>query len=77
MDYSEAAQWLGVPRKWLETEVQNNRAPHVRLGKYVRFTQQHLDAIVAKHEKHGGPAPTPVVGTGPRPAPRRRSRQPS
>jgi len=59
-NYTQAAQWLGVPRKWLEAEVQAGRAPHTRLGRHVRFTQGHLDAIVAAGERLPAPVPVPV-----------------
>lgn len=49
-NYTQAAEWLGVPQKWLEAKVQAGEAPHTRLGKHVRFSQQHLDAIVAAGE---------------------------
>ena len=49
-NYEQAAEWLGVPKRWLEDQVRAGNAPHAKLGKHVRFTQQHLDAIVRAGE---------------------------
>lgn len=69
--YAEAAAWLGVPRKWLEDRVQRGEAPHTRLGKHVRFTQAHLDAIVVAGESR---VSTVVVPTELKPLKRGRAR---
>jgi hypothetical protein len=53
-NYDQAAAWLKVSKRWLEAQVAQG-APHVRLGKYVRFSQANLDAIV----KAGEPRPLP------------------
>jgi excisionase family DNA binding protein len=58
-DYEAAAAWLGVPLGWLKQEVREGRAPHVRLGKYVRFSQAHLDRLVAEREVPGPPGSRP------------------
>jgi len=50
-NYAQAAKWLGVPQTWLEAKVQAGEVPHTRLGKHVRFTQEHLDAIVRAGER--------------------------
>ena len=50
-NYDEAAAWLGVARSWLEAEVQAGRVSHTRLGKHVRFTQEHLDELIARGEE--------------------------
>jgi excisionase family DNA binding protein len=47
----EAAEWLGIPPRSLEAMVTANRVPHTRIGKHVRFAQEHLDAIVAAGER--------------------------
>lgn len=64
--YDEAAAWLGVSVRWLHRGVQAGRLPHTRLGKHVRFTKEHLDAIVAAGERSGPkPAATnKVAGSG-------------
>lgn len=57
--YDDAAAWLGVPRAWLEEEVRAGRVSHVKLGRHVRFTQTHLDDLVAAREVRasGGASP--------------------
>lgn len=72
-NYEQAAEWLGVPQRWLEDQVQAGKAPHARLGKHVRFTQEHLDFIVRSHEPmRTAPAAPEPAAAGPRPSGRRR-----
>jgi excisionase family DNA binding protein len=79
-NYDQAAAWLGVARGWLEAEVQAGRVSHTRLGKHVRFTQEHLDELVARGERRAStpdsvaPPPSLPVRT-PRPLPGRQRRQ--
>ncbi len=35
---------LGVPHTWILAEARANRIPHVRLGKYVRFDLDDIEA---------------------------------
>ena len=65
-NYAEAAAWLGVSTKWLQRRVQSGAIPHARFGKYVRFSQEHLDAIVAAGEPKPSmvAAPTAVRRSG-------------
>lgn len=44
IDAEAASQRLGVPKSWVAAEARANRIPHVRLGKYVRFDVEALDA---------------------------------
>jgi excisionase family DNA binding protein len=67
-DISEAAAYLNVPYSWLRDKVTERRVPFTRLGKHVRFTEDHLDQIVAAGEQPV--APSPARG-------RRRRRSPS
>lgn len=48
---AEAAEALNVPVSWLRSSVTARRVPHTRLGRYVRFTDAHLTAIVADGER--------------------------
>jgi excisionase family DNA binding protein len=59
---SEAAAALNVPEGWLRKKVSAGVVPHTRLGKHVRFTQEHLTQIVAA----GEPAvfASPSLGNG-------------
>jgi excisionase family DNA binding protein len=42
----EAARLLNVPVGWLSKKVSAHEVPHTRLGKHVRFTQEHIDLII-------------------------------
>ena len=42
----EAAVRLGVTRGWIYERTRRNALPHHKLGKFVRFTEQDLQAIV-------------------------------
>lgn len=72
MDYTAAAQWLGVPKSWLEREVQAGRAPHTRLGKHVRFTRYHLDQLVTSNERGVKVVAPPAPAMTLKPSPKRR-----
>jgi excisionase family DNA binding protein len=47
LDYQQAADRLGVTKKWLQRAVQQRRIPHHRLGHYVRFTECDLAEFIA------------------------------
>lgn len=47
----EAAEWLNVPVGGLRKAVSARKVPFTKIGKHVRFTQAHLDAIVAAGEQ--------------------------
>jgi excisionase family DNA binding protein len=47
MDFAAAAEWLDIPEKTLRVYVAARKVPHTRVGRHVRFSQAHLDAIVA------------------------------
>jgi excisionase family DNA binding protein len=40
----EAAALLNVPSSWILREARAGRVPHVRLGRYVRFDAEALEA---------------------------------
>jgi excisionase family DNA binding protein len=44
LDAKAAADLLGVPSTWVLAEARADRIPHVRLGKYVRFQADELEA---------------------------------
>ena len=44
--YTEAAERLVVAISWLQHGVQRGEIPCTRVGRYVRFTEADLDAIV-------------------------------
>jgi excisionase family DNA binding protein len=44
LDAKAAAELLGVPASWVLAEARVDRIPHIRLGKYVRFETDQLEA---------------------------------
>lgn len=42
-DATEAGRLLSVPASWVLAEARANRIPHVRLGRYVRFSADDLE----------------------------------
>ncbi len=51
MSIDQAAEVLGIPAKTLAGMVTARTVPHTRIGKHVRFTDEHLAAIVAAGEE--------------------------
>jgi excisionase family DNA binding protein len=43
LDATEAGRLLSVPASWVLAEARANRIPHVRLGRYVRFSADELE----------------------------------
>lgn len=44
LDAKQAGELLGVPPSWLLRQAREDKVPHVRLGKYVRFDSADLEA---------------------------------
>lgn len=44
LDAGQAAVILNVPQSWVAAEARAGRIPHVRLGRYVRFSRDELIA---------------------------------
>ena len=44
LDAAGAAELLNVPKTWVLAEARAERCPHVRLGRYVRFDAEELEA---------------------------------
>jgi excisionase family DNA binding protein len=66
---AEAAEFLNVPYNWLRVKVTERKVPHARIGKHVRFTEQHLAEIIATgeiaaldHDSRGGRQAPPMRG---------------
>jgi excisionase family DNA binding protein len=51
LDIPAAAEWLNVPEGWLRKKVTAGEVTCTRLGKHVRFSADHLAAIVADGEQ--------------------------
>jgi excisionase family DNA binding protein len=43
VDAAEAGRLLSVPASWVLAEARADRIPHVRLGRYVRFSAEDLE----------------------------------
>ena len=69
LEPQEVAEYLGMKVRWVYEEAKAGRLPHVRLGRYVRFRQESIDAWLEARES----AVTMPVGTN-RPAGGRTSR---
>lgn len=63
----DAAAWLDIPPKTLQGYVTARTVPFTFVGKHVRFSQAHLDAIVAAGEQPVAEVPSAlrIVGTHP------------
>jgi excisionase family DNA binding protein len=67
----EAAAILRVKPSWLERQAAARKIPFTMLGGSYRFTNEHLAAIVALHEKGPGAVKAGAAKNGPRKAPAR------
>ena len=56
LDASEVAERLAVPVSWVRQESREGRIPHVRLGRYVRFSEDEVLAWVDSLKSGGGSA---------------------
>jgi excisionase family DNA binding protein len=65
IDAEAAGALLGVPDSWVLAQARSDRIPHVRLGRYVRFDADELEAWWR------GRMRGPGVRPGPGPVPRR------
>ena len=55
LEAEDVAGLLGMTTDWIYREVRAGRLPHIRLGRYVRFRRESIDAWLDAHE-HGGRA---------------------
>jgi excisionase family DNA binding protein len=54
LDAAGLAELLDIPKTWLLAEARAERIPHVRLGRYVRFDPQEVEAWLKARRR--GPA---------------------
>jgi excisionase family DNA binding protein len=50
----DVARYIGMTADWVYREVRAGRMPHIRLGRYVPFRRESIDAWLAARER--GPA---------------------
>ncbi|MBA3735129.1 MAG: helix-turn-helix domain-containing protein [Actinobacteria bacterium] len=53
LDVEEAAELIGVPVSWIQRACRADEIPHVRVGRYIRFRRESLEAWVAQKERGG------------------------
>jgi excisionase family DNA binding protein len=63
----EIAEILSVPERWVREHTRSGLLPHVRLGRYVRYREESVQAWLVEQER-GGAAwrkhrPVPASGT--------------
>lgn len=58
LDIAGLAEKLGVPRTWVRDKVTAREIPFTKIGRHVRFTEQHFQAIVAAGEEPTATTPT-------------------
>ncbi len=51
LNAQQAAELLGVPPSWVLAQARRDSIPHVRLGRYVRFRADDLDAWAAERAR--------------------------
>jgi excisionase family DNA binding protein len=49
----EAAELLRVPVSWLYERTRTNSVPHIKLGKYLRFDRDELNAWLEELKRDG------------------------
>jgi excisionase family DNA binding protein len=54
LEADDVARYIGMTTDWIYREVRAGRMPHIRLGGYVRFRRESIDAWLAARER--GPA---------------------
>jgi excisionase family DNA binding protein len=55
LDAGEVAEMLAVPKTWVLESARSGALPCVRLGRYVRFDRDDLEAWVASCKHPGRP----------------------
>ncbi len=51
---SEVADLLQVTTAWVYSETRSHRLPHIRLGRYVRYRREAIDAWLQATEQSSG-----------------------
>lgn len=54
IDAEEAAKMLAVSPQWVLAQARAGRIPHVRLGRYVRFEREQLEAWWGRRRRGPG-----------------------
>lgn len=59
---NQVAEWLGVSERWLAKNASGKRFPHILIAGKIRFTEAHIEAIIAAYE-------VPVIPWDDKPSP--------
>jgi excisionase family DNA binding protein len=51
LEADEVARYIGMTTDWIYREVRAGRMPHIRLGRYVRFRLESIDAWLVARER--------------------------
>jgi excisionase family DNA binding protein len=51
LNLDEAADYLNVPKRWLGDAVRARTVRCTRIGKHIRFTHEHIQAIIRDGEQ--------------------------
>ena len=73
LEAEDVARMLGMTTDWVYREVRAGRLPHIRLGRYVRFRRESIDAWLLACER--GMVPPGTNRPGDASAPRGRHRR--
>jgi excisionase family DNA binding protein len=76
---NEVVAWLRVPRSWVYERTRKGQIPHVKLGKYLRFSRPALTEWLGTQSRVERDLEDPLEGIGPmlstgHPKPVRRAR---
>ena len=63
LTYQEVADRLGVSTEWLRRRVAGRTIPFIKLGRSVRFTEEHVTLIITSGEHKPRPAPPQPLAT--------------
>lgn len=62
---NEVVAWLRVPRSWVYERTRTGQIPHVKLGKYLRFSRPALAEWLGAQRRVGAPeARSPLEDIG-------------
>jgi excisionase family DNA binding protein len=53
---AEVAERLAVPVGWVREHTRSGAIPHIRLGRYIRYVDDDVDAWVESLKAGGGPS---------------------
>jgi excisionase family DNA binding protein len=61
----EVVAWLRVPRSWVYERTRKGQIPHVKLGKYLRFSRQAVAEWLGTRSRVERDVEGPLEGNGP------------